>query len=69
MELILEPFQYAFMVRALVAGLVVGTVAPLLGQFMVVRRYSLFPDTLSHVALFGVAVALSLGVQPVVGAL
>lgn len=69
MQFILEPFHYDFMVRALVAGLVVGTVAPLLGQFMVVRRYSLFPDTLSHVALFGIAVGLLLGIQPVLGAL
>jgi len=60
----LEIFQYDFMVRALVAGVAISIVAPLLGTFLVVRRYSLIADTLAHIALMGVAVGLLAGTQP-----
>lgn len=58
-------FQYDFMIRAFEAGIVIALIAPLIGNFLVVRRYSLIADTLSHVALSGVAIALLLGTQPV----
>ncbi len=64
-----ELFQYDFMVRAMVAGIAIGVIAPLIGVFLVVRRYSLLADTLAHVSLVGVAVGLLTGVQPVLGAL
>jgi ABC-type Mn2+/Zn2+ transport system permease subunit len=47
----LEMFQYAFMVRAMIAGLAVAVVAPTVGIFLVTRRYSFMADTLSHVSL------------------
>ncbi len=64
-----EILQYEFMVRALAAGIVVGVIAPIIGVFLVVRRYSLLADTLSHVSLLGVAAGSMLGFSPVVGAL
>ena len=63
-----EIFQYDFMVRALVAGIVVGTIAPLIGVFLVVRRYSLMSDTLAHVSLAGIAVSALLNTPPVITA-
>lgn len=63
-----EIFQYDFMVRALVAGVAISIVAPLLGTFLVVRRYSLIADTLAHVSLMGVAVSLLVGTQPLLTA-
>ncbi len=65
----LEMFQYAFMVRAMIAGLAVAVVAPTVGIFLVTRRYSFMADTLSHVSLAGVAAAFLLGMQPIVTAL
>ncbi|MEK7538799.1 MAG: metal ABC transporter permease [Patescibacteria group bacterium] len=65
----LEIFQYDFMVRALGAGLAVGVVAPLIGMFLVVRRYSLMADTLAHVSLAGVAVGLLLAINPIFSAI
>src|SRR5436309_2318236 len=64
-----EIIQYGFMVRALAAGLMIGTIAPTIGVFLVLRRLSLIADTLAHVALAGVALALLTGIHPVAGAL
>ncbi len=44
--------------RAILAAVLVGATAPAFGVFLVLRRLSLMADTLSHVALAGVAVAL-----------
>ncbi|MBI5138782.1 MAG: metal ABC transporter permease [Candidatus Vogelbacteria bacterium] len=65
----LEIFQYSFMIRAFIAGLVIGSIAPLLGNFLVMRRYSLIADTLAHVALAGVAIGLLVGVYPLIPAI
>lgn len=64
----LEIFQYGFIIRGLEAGLLVGAIAPMVGIFLVLRRYSLIADTLSHVSLAGVALGLILNVNPLVTA-
>ena len=61
--------QYEFLVRAFVSGLCIGILAPLMGMFLVVRRFSLLADTLSHVSLFGVALAVWLKQPIFLGAL
>lgn len=66
---ILNIFQYGFIVRGLEAGVIVALVAPLIGIFLVLRRYSLIADTLAHVSLAGIALGLLLGINPVVTAL
>ncbi len=63
-----EIFQYDFMLRAFGAGLLIAVLAPVIGTFLVVRRYSLLADTLSHVSLVGVATGLLLNFNPVLGA-
>ena len=65
----LEIFQFDFMVRAFTAGLVIAVIAPLIGTFLVVRRYSLLADTLAHVSLAGVAVGLITKTNPVAAAI
>lgn len=64
-----EIFHYGFMVRGFEAGIVVALVAPLIGIFLVLRRYSLIADTLAHVSLAGIAIGLLLGINPVFSAL
>jgi zinc transport system permease protein len=64
-----EMLTYGFMQRALAAGLMIGTIAPTIGVFLVLRRLSLIADALSHVALAGVAVGLLAGTYPLAGAL
>ncbi|MSW28005.1 MAG: metal ABC transporter permease, partial [Actinobacteria bacterium] len=50
---------------ALLAGLVVGACAPLVGGFLVQRRMSLLGDGIGHVAFAGVAAGLLLNIWPV----
>ena len=61
--------QYEFMIRALAGGVLVGVLAPILGTFVVLRRFSLIADTLAHVALMGVAIGLATRFLPSVVAL
>lgn len=60
---------YPFMQRALLAALLVGAAAPLVGIFLVQRRMSLIGDGMGHVALAGVAIGVLTGQQPVLTAL
>lgn len=53
-------FHYEFLQNAVIAGLIIGIIAPLLGVFIVVRRLSLIADALSHVTLAGIAGSLYL---------
>lgn len=64
-----EIFQYGFIIRGLEAGIIIAMIAPLIGIFLVLRRYSLIADTLAHVSLAGVAVGLLLKVNPLVTAI
>jgi len=66
MHLVTDLFQYSFMVRAFLAGVIVAIIAPLIGSFLVVRRISFIADALSHVALTGVAIGLLIGVNPLI---
>ena len=63
--MILEFLEPAFMQRALLAALVVGLCAPLVGIFLVQRRLSLMGDGLGHIALTGVALGFILQTNPV----
>jgi|SRR5581483_10187512 len=67
--MLLDIFQYSFIVRGLEAGIIIAIIAPLIGIFLVLRRYSLIADTLAHVSLAGIAVGLLLGINPVFTAL
>jgi zinc transport system permease protein len=64
-----EFLEYGFMHRAFAAGAITALICPAIGVFLVPRRLSLIADSLSHVALAGVALGLLLGISPVLGAL
>lgn len=57
--------SYDFMVRALIAALLVGLTAPAVGIYLVQRRLSLMGDGIGHIALTGVAIGFLLGTAPV----
>jgi len=54
-------FALEFMRRAFLVGMIVAAVAPSIGLFFVVRRYSSLADTLAHVSFAGVAASLVAG--------
>src|SRR5512132_2631544 len=58
-----------FMRQALMAAVLVGLTAPMVGVFLVQRRMSLIGDGMGHVALAGVAVGVLTGAAPVLTAL
>jgi len=60
----LDVLSYGFMQKALVAGIAVAIICSFMGTFLVLRRYSLFGDGISHVAFGGLSVGLFLGVAP-----
>jgi zinc transport system permease protein len=62
-------FQYSFMIRGLEAGIMVALIAPFIGIFLVLRRYSLIADTLAHISLAGIAIGLLLRINPILTAL
>lgn len=59
-----NPFIYDFIARGTIAGIIIAIVAPIIGIFLVLRRYSMIADTLSHVSLSGVAIGLLLKINP-----
>ncbi len=63
----LDFFYYDFMQKAILGGFIIGGIAPLIGVFIVLRKMSLIGDSLSHVALSGVALSVILGGNPLFG--
>lgn len=64
----LEIFQYTFMQRAFLVGILLAIIIPLIGVIVVLKRLSMIGDALSHTSLAGVALGLLLGINPIVGA-
>jgi zinc transport system permease protein len=57
-------FTYDFFIRALIGGVLIGFMAPLIGIFVVLRRLSPIGDTLAHVSIAGVALGFLIQVYP-----
>lgn len=60
LEYIVEMFSYPFMQRAFLVGILVSLCASLLGVSLVLKRYSMIGDGLSHVGFGALAVASAL---------
>jgi zinc transport system permease protein len=58
------PFDRTYMQLALLAGIVVGAAAPLIGVFLVQKGLSLMGDGIGHVAVAGIGASLLLGTSP-----
>jgi zinc transport system permease protein len=63
-DLLQQLFSYSFMVRALVVGTLVALCSSLLGVSLVLKRYSMIGDGLSHVGFGTLAIAMSLNLAP-----
>lgn len=60
----LEIFGFGFMQRALIAGIAISSVCSVIGLFLVLRRQSLFGDSLAHMAFGGIAIGLFTNTYP-----
>lgn len=65
MNTVFEIFTYTFMVRALIVGILVSLCSALLGVSLVLKKYSMIGDGLSHVSFGALALATSLGLSPI----
>lgn len=61
-------FKYVFMQNAFLVSFFIAILCPSIGIFLVLRKYSLIGDTLSHSSLAGVTIALVSGMNPILGA-
>ena len=64
MAAVLEMLSYPFMVRALIGGILISLCASLLGVSLVLKRYSMIGDGLSHVSFGALSIALAIGWSP-----
>ena len=64
LETLSELFSYSFIIRALIVGTLVALCAALLGVSLVLKRYSMIGDGLSHVGFGALSVSLALGLAP-----
>ncbi|SVA81905.1 uncharacterized protein METZ01_LOCUS134759 [marine metagenome] len=65
----INPFEYSFMIRALVISVCVGVMCPLLGVYVVNRGLGFMGDAMAHSVLPGMVLAFILGVSPFLGAI
>ena len=68
-ELLIRYFSYPFVRYAFIAGVLISLCAGLLGVVLVLKRYSMIGDGLSHVAFGAMAIAAVLGFAPMTLAL
>jgi ABC-type Mn2+/Zn2+ transport system permease subunit len=69
LELFVQPMRYPFMVRGLLASLMVGTLCAVVGTYVVLRGMAFFGDALAHAILPGIAVAYLVEINLFWGAL
>src|SRR5688572_21118905 len=68
MSRLLEPFQYPFMVEAMICGVAIGAVCAVLSCYLVLKGWSLMGDAISHAVLPGIVIAYSLRLPLALGA-
>ena len=68
MDWLSEPFGYAFMHRAVAAGVLAAVATALVGTWVVLRGLSFIGDALAHGVLPGIALGVVLGFDPTLGA-
>ncbi len=67
-DLLLEPFHYSYMFKAIWVSALVAGVCAFLSCYLIMKRWALMGDALSHAVVPGVAIAYLVGLPYVVGA-
>lgn len=68
MDWLLDPLNYDFMRQALLAGMLIGILCPVVGTFLIVQQMALLGDVVAHAVLPGVAIANFFQVPLLLGA-
>lgn len=64
-ETIKQMFSYSFLVRGMAVGMIVAICASLLGVILVLKRYSMIGDGLSHISFGAMAIGMAFGFTPI----
>lgn len=67
-SIFIEPFQYPFMQRAIIAAVIIGIACAILSCYMVLKGWSLMGDAISHAVLPGVVLAYVTAIPLTIGA-
>ena len=69
LDLLVEPFQFSFMFRALIICICVGTICPFLGAHVINRQMGFMGDALAHSVMPGIVGSYIVGISPFLGAI
>ncbi len=67
-DTILLPFQFSFVIKALIISVIISIPTALLSCFLVMKGWALMGDAISHAVLPGIVLAYVLGIPLIVGA-
>ncbi|MEL6354189.1 MAG: metal ABC transporter permease [Cyanobacteria bacterium J06627_28] len=68
MDWLLDPFNYGFMRQAMMAGVLIGILCPIVGTYLIVLRMAMLGDVVAHAILPGLAIANFLNAPLLAGA-
>tara|TARA_B100001123_G_scaffold450758_1_gene623494 strand:- start:9058 stop:9885 length:828 start_codon:yes stop_codon:yes gene_type:complete len=68
-NLIFDPLQYGFMLRALAASILIGIICPVIGSYVVTRGLAFMGDAIAHAVLPGLIIGFLIGISPLVSAI
>lgn len=68
MNWLFDPLNYDFMRQALLAGVLIGILCPVVGTYLIVQRMALLGDVVAHAILPGLAIANFLSIPLLLGA-
>ncbi|OOF57029.1 metal ABC transporter permease [Rodentibacter genomosp. 2] len=68
LDLLLEPFSYDYMLKAMILSTVVGGICAFLSSYLMLKGWSLIGDALSHSVIPGVAIAYAFSLPYALGA-
>ncbi|AFZ12270.1 ABC-type transporter, integral membrane subunit [Crinalium epipsammum PCC 9333] len=68
LDWLIEPLNYEFIRNAMMMGILVGILCPIVGSYLIVQRMALLGDVIAHAVLPGLAIAFFLGIDILIGA-
>ena len=68
LDLLLEPFSYDYMLKAMILSTAVGAICAFLSSYLMLKGWSLIGDALSHSVVPGVAIAYAFALPYALGA-